>query len=150
MLFRVCKIENTYLICSRNGRILRFDKRFKKWSVCNGSIHKKSGYLQMGIDDKKYLLHRIIAYAFKILDLHSPLLIDHIDRNKSNNCIYNLRPATHQQNSFNTNAKGYSQCRQKWRAYIRFNDKLIHLGYFDNEVDARNAYLEAKKKYHIL
>ena len=149
-MYRFCRIETTNLICYRNGTILRFHKILKKWTVCKGS--KDNKYLSMEIDKKQYLYHRVIAHAFGILDLHSPLQIDHRDLNKTNNCIFNLRPATNQQNAFNRNAKGYCfhKQHQKWMAGIKINDKSIHLGYFDTEEEAHTAYLEAKKIYHPL
>ena len=151
MLFRVRKIVNTYLICTRNGVILRFHKRFKKWTVCKG-YKREDGYLQIKIDGNLYLMHRVASHIYGILDLHDELQIDHIDLNRSNNCISNLRPATSQQNSFNTKAKGYSWNKRskKWKAVICLNGKKIHLGYFEKEEDAKNAYLKAKAIYHIL
>jgi len=154
-MFRFVRIENTNLVCYRNGLVLRFDKRSKKWSVCKGSLNDR-GYLIIGIDGKMYLMHRVIAHAFGILDIESELMIDHRNfdktNDKTNNCIFNLRPATRQQNNFNTNAKGYSwhKSSNKWRAYIKLNGKSIHLGLFDTEEEAHTAYLEAKKKYHKL
>jgi hypothetical protein len=150
-MYRFCRIGNTNLICYRNGTILRFHKQLKKWNVCYG-YKNSTKYLQIEIDDKTYKMHRILAHAFRILDLHSPLKIDHRDRNPSNNCIFNLRPATQQQNTFNTNAKGYhwKKNNKKWQAVICINGKKIYLGLFDTEEDARQAYIEAKKKYHIL
>ncbi len=79
--------------------------------------------------------------------------LDHIDGNKSNNKIENLRLATNQQNSFNRkDVKGYTwvEHMKKWRATISLNGKHIHLGYFRIEKEARKAYLEAKKIYHII
>ena len=38
----------------------------------------------------------------------------------------------------------------KWRASIRINTKPIHIGYFDTEEEAHQAYLQAKEKYHII
>jgi hypothetical protein len=151
MLFRVRKIVNTYIICTRNGVILRFNKRLKKWTVCQG-CKREDGYLTMGIDGNQYLMHRIVAHIYDILDLHDELKIDHIDLNRTNNCISNLRPATVQQNSFNTKAKGYcwKKHAKKWEARICLNGKTIHLGYFDKEEDAKNAYLKAKPIYHVL
>ena len=149
-MFRFVRIDNTNLVCYKNGTILRQNKRSKKWKICEGS--KNNGYLVMEIDNKLYSCHRVLAHAFKILDLHSELMIDHRDRDKTNNCVFNLRPATPQQNSFNTNAKGYTwdkQCK-KWMAQIRLNGKNIYLGRFEKEEDAIQAYIEAKKKYHIL
>jgi hypothetical protein len=79
--------------------------------------------------------------------------IDHIDGNRSNNKIDNLRDVTNQQNQWNqTKAKGFiwNKQRKKFQSYIRIEGKLTHLGLFDKEQDARNAYLEAKAKYHII
>ena len=78
--------------------------------------------------------------------------IDHINRNRSDNRIKNLRNVTNHENQFNTNAKGYywDKSKKKWRAAIRINYDQFHLGFFDIEEDARNAYLEAKEKYHII
>jgi hypothetical protein len=148
-MFKFIRIGNTNLVCYENGTILRFGKQTKKWSVCNGT-KDKDGYLTMRIDNKFCKCHRIIAHAFKILDLHDSLQIDHIDINKSNNCIKNLRPSTQQQNSFNTNAKGYCWHKNinKWQSRIMVNGESIHLGYFDKEEDAKQAYLNAKEIYH--
>ena len=78
--------------------------------------------------------------------------IDHIDMNKINNNLSNLRIVNNQQNSFNTNAKGYTwrQKVNKYQANIRINNKLIHLGLFTTEKEARQAYLDAKLIYHII
>lgn len=46
------------------------------------------------------------------------------------------------------NVKGYSWNNQKnkWQARIKINQKLIHLGFFDKEEDAHQAYLVAKRQ----
>jgi hypothetical protein len=64
--------------------------------------------------------------------------------------LENLRLVNNQQNQFNTTALGYCWNKQmnKWKAQIRLDGKLKHLGYFVNEEDARNAYLNAKLIYH--
>ena len=62
----------------------------------------------------------------------------------------NLRIVSHQENQFNKNAKRYTKQGKKFQAHICLNYKQIRLGYFDNEEEARNAYLEAKKIYHII
>jgi len=77
--------------------------------------------------------------------------IDHIDGNPSNNKIENLRDVTHQQNHMNRKkVKGYCWhiSNKKFQASIILNGKNIYLGYFKTKEEARNTYLEAKKKYH--
>ena len=145
-MFKFIRIGETNLVCYPNGTIVRQNIRSKKWKVCKGWKNKE--YLMMGIDGKKYSMHRVLAHAFGILDLHDELMIDHIDLNRSNNCIKNLRPATRQQNYFNSNSKGYSQHQNKWTAQIGINKKKIHLGCFDTKEEAHQAYLDAKKIYH--
>jgi len=122
----------------------------------------KRGYLHFDFrcDNTRYTykLHRIVYW------LHNPEWdifdtsiynnsIDHIDRNRLNNNIENLRVVTNQGNSFNkSNVKGYywSKEHKKWVGQICLNRKIIFLGYFELEEDARQAYLDAKEKYHII
>ena len=80
-------------------------------------------------------------------------MVDHINGDGRDNRRANLRIVTNQQNSWNqTKAKGYywSPSKNKWCATIHTNGKTKNLGYYDSEVEARSAYLEAKKKYHTL
>lgn len=77
--------------------------------------------------------------------------IDHINKDKSDNRIQNLRDVQHM---FNTNlktGKGYQTYMTKkygmrYCAAVVVNGKKKMLGTFDNETDARNAYLSAKNK----
>lgn len=111
-----------------------------------GSLHK-SGYRNIKINNKSYREHRIIFLYF---NKYLPKCLDHIDRNKSNNKIENLREATKQQNSFNSNInknntsgfKGvdFHKPSNKWRARIHLNNKLTHLGMFSNPILAAYAY----------
>jgi hypothetical protein len=80
--------------------------------------------------------------------------LDHIDRNPSNNKISNLRSITHQKNLFNRTLKGYTKVKRikkdKFKVGITFDGKYNHIGLYDTEEEARQAYLEAKKIYHII
>jgi hypothetical protein len=80
--------------------------------------------------------------------------IDHIDRNPSNNSIKNLRSISQQKNLFNRTFKGYTKIKRKkvcrYRAGIILDNKYHYIGLYDNEIDAHNAYLNAKKTYHII
>ncbi len=75
--------------------------------------------------------------------------LDHKNRIRHDNRISNLRLLSRSEQLQNIDAKGYCWDGNKWRSYITLNYKTIYLGYFNTEQEARDAYLEAKKKYHI-
>lgn len=102
-------------------------------------------------------MHRVILE--RILD--RPLLksehVDHINGNGLDNRRENLRLATPRQNAANkrkthkdttSKYKGVSwhKANNKWRATIRIDSKCKHLGLFENEIDAANAYNDAAKR----
>ena len=101
-------------------------------------------------------LHRLVFYAHNpSWDIyHNPRdnVIDHINNDCLDNRIENLRNITQQENNFNSKRKGYCwhKHQKKWIAQISVRKKGICLGYFDKEEDARDAYLTAKAKYHII
>ena len=103
---------------------------------------------------RHFKYHRVVYFIHNPeWDIHNSStdnMIDHIDRNQLNNSIENLRVATNTQNQWNRDVKGYcfNKASGKYRAQIRVDGKLKHLGLFVNEDDARNAYLIAKKIYH--
>ena len=143
------------------GKTWRFNKNTKKWTRCDNLKINSTGYIVIDLTNKKrkkykFSLHRLTYKAYypkwDIMDISMDNFIDHIDGNKLNNNIQNLRVVSHQENQFNTKAKGYYFVneRNKWRSYIRFNDKQISLGYYDTEEEAREARLKAKAKYHTI
>jgi len=112
-----------------------------------------SNYIRGRINGKLQYMHRIIAKRMK-LDLSN--MIDHIDRNKLNNCRNNLRVATRQQNSANSRSrknnksgyKGICLNHDHWRAQIRVNRKTICLGTFNSPEEAHEAYCKAAVEYY--
>ncbi len=77
--------------------------------------------------------------------------IDHINQNKLDNRICNLREVTFSENAWNQkkNSKGYSKIKDNlYQARIKINGRLKSLGYFNNEKEAYEAYILAKKLYH--
>jgi hypothetical protein len=116
-----------------------------KWTLLsNGYVNnKKYGYLH----------HFVLNFKFNGI-----IQVDHKDRNKLNNRKKNLRFCVNRQNSSNakksknntSNYKGvcwHKNCK-KWRSRIWVNNKCMHLGYFDNIIEAARAYNEAAVRYH--
>ncbi len=100
---------------------------------------------------KTFKIHRLMAEAY-LPDFCEDLQVDHIDRDKLNNNLSNLRMVTNGQNQWNQDAKGYTWHKdiQKWVANIRKDGKVHYLGLFTKEEDARQAYLDAKEIYHTM
>lgn len=115
------------------------------------------GYLRTLIDGKQYRLHRLAWLYQHGTFPDNSLDIDHINQNKRDNSIDNLRVVSHIENSRNqkkhsTNTSGVSgvyKFGKKWRAMIRFKDKLIHLGLFKEKEDASIARKKALDKYRF-
>ena len=114
-----------------------------------------TGYKITAIDGRKRRVHRLI-WIMHNGDIPEKKFIDHRNGIRDDNHIENLRVVTNQQNCWNrhTTTKGYfwDKAMQKWRAYIKKDGVQKHLGYFDedDEAGAAEAYLVAKKKYHII
>jgi hypothetical protein len=120
-----------------------------------GCLNKHIGYRSISIDGKEYYCHRL---AFLYMTGNFPeKQVDHINRIKDDNRWTNLRKVTSGENLQNTSlrksnksgAKGvfwYAQ-RNKWIAYIRFNNKRYSLGYYINFEDAVTARKQAEDKY---
>lgn len=117
-----------------------------------------AGYVFIRIMGKIYPAHRL-AWLYCYGDMPPKgILVDHIDRNKGNNRIDNLRLATSSQNLMNqglskantSGVKGvvFDKGRGKYAARIKVNQKTINLGRFETISDAKSAYEEASKKYH--
>lgn len=113
------------------------------------------GYRVSRIDMEKFYVHRLI-WVFHNGTLDG-LDVDHIDGNRDNNKIENLRLVTSQKNNQNikkakrTNALGVLGVSMKFGKYcaqISFNKKVKHLGLFDTAEEAHQVYLEEKRKIH--
>lgn len=113
------------------------------------------GYIDVRVFGKRHLLHRVVWY------LHYgcwPDRIDHINGNKEDNRIENLRECTQQQNCFNRAVKkenscgfkGVSWCKtnKRWAAQVGANEKRKHLGLYDCPADAATVYNFVADQYH--
>ena len=80
-------------------------------------------------------------------------MLDHINGIKIDNRICNLRISNKYENQWNRfdEIKGYtwSKKHKKWKSTIRYKGKSIFLGLYETEEEAKQAYLLAKKQYHL-
>jgi len=115
------------------------------------------GYYRVTLNGKLYYLHRLLAQAF-IPNPEGKPEVDHIDGNPLNNCLSNLRWATHSENQWNrgkqrnntSDHKGVSFNKRdgKWEAYIYLNGKKKHLGSFGSPEEANATRVKAARELH--
>jgi hypothetical protein len=102
------------------------------------------------VKDGTIAMDRVIAHAWLNLDIDDKdLYVIHVDGNKDNYQVNNLKVLTDKPIYRNPNAKGYSWHKKNkaWEAKIKFKGTQINLGYFKNEDDAKKAYRKAKNYY---
>ena len=112
----------------------------------------KSGYERVSTyingKTKSRDVHQLVAETFLDYkrDGTTKIIVDHIDGNKSNNNLNNLRLISHRENLKGRKGTSkytgvyYDSLRDKWKAQIVVDYKRIFLGRFDNEYDAHLAY----------
>lgn len=115
------------------------------------------GYIQIKIDRKDYYAHRIV-WVMHNGSIPKGMFIDHIDNDKSNNRISNLRLATKSQNGCNkpknkNNTSGFKGVSfhkgiGKYVAQIKVNNKGKSLGAYNTAEDAALAYQKESSIIH--
>ena len=151
--------DNEFIVYSC-GYVFKKQLKNGKWKLMN--LNKKhNGYIEILLTNKKkeikrFKLHRIVYYAFNqerfdIYDSSMDNSIDHINGNKADNRLSNLRNVTNQHNQFNNRkAKGYTfnKNRNKYEVYINIDGKKKHLGLFKTKTGAKLKYLRTKEILH--
>ena len=130
-----------------------------KGNVKGGSVAGRSmhGYVSIKIDGRDYMAHRL---AWLYVHGEWPKNeIDHINRNRSDNSIINLRDVTRQCNQHNhgirkDNTSGYrgvffNKKEGKYEARVRLNGKRLFLGYFITSHEASVAYESKKSEINL-
>jgi hypothetical protein len=119
-----------------------------------GSIGKL-GYVKVSIDSKKYSAHRLI---FLMMHGYVPDFLDHINGNRADNRIENLRGCSKQENSQNVSFRKSSKSgiknvswhkpTSKYQVDIMVDSKKKYIGVFDDIELAELVAMEARNKYH--
>ena len=120
-----------------------------------GCVEKRIGYVTIGIEKRIYKAHRL-AWLY-VYGEWPKGLIDHVNGNKADNKIANLRDVFADGNSQNVrkpnrrNKSGFMGViwyQNKWRASMSVNGKSKWLGDYSTPEEAHKVYIEAKRKYH--
>ena len=113
----------------------------------------RNGYLAISMSNdnnqKTFNIHQLVAIAFLNHEkCGMTKVVDHIDGNKNNNKITNLQIITPRENIHKIIREKtskyigvcYAKRQKKWASSIRIGKKLFHLGYYINELEAKEAY----------
>ncbi len=169
-------MKNKNIITNSEMAIFGTDFKDFKFNVIHFRIYQDGnlfklvqyGYKLMNIRTKNIVypsyqfinkkVHRLLAEQF-IPNPENKPFVDHINRDKTDYRLENLRWVSYQENTWNRTKKknatskyfGVHKCENynKYCAQITFNKKMYCLGYFDNEIDAAKAYNKKAKEFGI-
>jgi len=136
------------------------------WKVDRGTLKTKDkeagychrdGYRRVKINSHSYLSHRIIYSLTHNVTLAPVLQVDHINRDKKDNSLENLRVVNHRENCYNRVRKNkvagvyYDKRRpnRPWGAVIILENKKLHIGTYSTKEEAIEARLQAEKEHGI-
>lgn len=128
-----------------------------KNSQIEATCRDNKGYRRVKIKGKHYFVHRVI---YMMHHGFIPNYLDHVDCNKDNNRIENLREATLKENCRNrtlstrnkSGVKGifWAKPNKKWKAQCTVDFKQHHIGYFEDIEDAKVALSSFRAKHHLM
>ena len=134
----------------RNGKLERIYLRrtYGKWKVVENKSNNGHGYCQVMLNGTKILYHVIIWILSTDKDIPQGMEIDHINGNKLDNRIENLRLVTRRGNQQNRKkhragrltGTTYFKERNYWQSQIAIDKTRIWLGYYKTEQEAHKAY----------
>ncbi len=145
---------------TRNKHALIDDEDFElinqyKWYAMHPGRNNYYAVVDIRVNGQRItiLMHRLVMNPQKNQE------IDHINGNGLDNRKGNLRFCTHQQNLRNQTPRkncsskyrgvSWSKAGKKWRAYITYNSRQVHLGYFFSEIEATKTYDKKRKNYMV-
>jgi len=120
----------------------------------NASIVRSHGYLNICIDSQYYYTHRL---AWFYVHGEWPKVIDHINGDKTDNRIENLRSVDQRCNVQNvlkvrkhndSGVLGARKTKYGFQTSVRIDGKNHYLGHYKTAEEAHNVYLKAKRELH--
>jgi hypothetical protein len=139
----------------RDGNLERLNYHYPngKWTVVENKKNHNKGYCQVWLNGTNILYHVIIWILSTGKDIPQGYELDHINGNKIDSRIENLRLVTTRQNQQNRKkhragrlvGATYLKERNYWLSQIVIDKTHIHLGLFETEQEAHEAYKIACK-----
>jgi hypothetical protein len=141
---------------NRLKQLLHYDASTGLFTWTRYAIKKQAGYNHRGytyiqVDGKPYSAHRL-AWLY-VYGVWPTGMLDHINQDRGDNRIINLREASNQLNQYNvskytnnTGVKGVCKYGNRYKSRVTVHGKTHHLGVFDTAEEAEQAYLTAKTK----
>ena len=109
---------------------------------------RKDGYWFVGFDYDKILRHRLV-YVWVTGTSPGQMIVDHINRTPGDDRAWNLRLATPGESSRNVSARGtWQRSANSFQAKICVDRKIIRLGSYPTEAEAKAAYIKASQELH--
>ena len=141
-----CYLEDGSLLFFTDAKLINKIKKYSWSKLANG-------YASANVNGEQIPAHRLLTNA------PDGKIVDHINRNKKDNRLCNLRVCGKSLNAMNSkkrydNKSGrtgvwYRKDTNKWVAEIKFQYKKISLGCFENIEDAIKAREEAEYEYQF-
>ena len=133
-----------------------FTRRMANNRTKPAGVLNHDGYVIFYIGNRRYLAHRL---AWLYVNGEMPVLeIDHINRDKADNRIANLRQVTRSEQCQNkdiqsNNTSGvigvsWHKTKQKWGAHIKLMNVQRHLGFYPDKESAIFARKQAEQMHH--
>ena len=151
------KLRKTFSYNINTGILTKIRKTNRAITTDIAGFITADGYLNVGFNKKKYMVHRIIWILVHGVKLSDKDEIDHINHNRTDNRLVNLRLVNRQTNQKNVskrkdNTSGitgvcWKPKQHKWHSQIGVNGKIIHLGFFVEFHEAVNARKNAEVLY---
>lgn len=130
-------------------------RRGRKRSLEAGTVNSK-GYVKLTVDGVQIYAHRVV-WIMHNGDIPPNMEVDHINHNRADNRIENLRLVTRLENNMNKSVQinnssgvtGVTFCKQtgKWRAQIQINGKNVSLGRYESIHEAETARKTVQKDF---
>ena len=153
-LYQVSNLGNVknlsrVVVSKRGTRTIR-ERVLKPYPTKHGYLFVK---LSKNDKSKAIAIHKLVAICFlnHTTDGTHNIIVDHINGIKTDNTLNNLQLISHRENvhkglrvSGTSKYIGvsYYKSLKKWKSQIYINKKRIHIGYFDSEIEAHNAYIK--------